>query len=85
MLTLLAMEMLGMDNLEGVPAGYGQMVDEALNLQFRKLCHDIVMKSWAAVPQQEVDAVPSGPAQYPKPFSEFMLGLPYAYARMVRI
>ena len=79
MLTLLAMEMLGMDDLEAVPVGYEEMDDEALNIKFRKLCHDIVMKVWAAVPQQEVDAVPSVPAQYPKPFSEFMLGLPYAY------
>ena len=44
MLTLLAMEMLGMDDLEGVPVGYEEMDDEALNIKFRKLCHDIVMK-----------------------------------------
>ena len=68
-----------MDDLEGVPVGYQEMDDKALNIKFRKLCHDIVMKVWAAVPQQEVDAVLSGPVQYPKPFSEFMLGLPHAY------
>ena len=32
MLTLLAMEMLGMDDLEGVPVGYEEMDDEALNI-----------------------------------------------------
>ena len=42
MLNLLAMEMLGMDDLEGFPVGYEEMDDEALNIKFRKLCHDIV-------------------------------------------
>ena len=42
MLTLLAMEMLGMDDLEEVPVGYEEMDDEALNIKFRKLCRDIV-------------------------------------------
>ena len=31
-----------MDDLEGVPVGYEEMDDEALNIKFRKLCHDIV-------------------------------------------
>ena len=33
-----------MDDLEEVPVGYEEMDDESLNIKFRKLCHDIVMK-----------------------------------------